>query len=397
MNRVAAYVRLSKEDYNNEISVSIKNQLEIIKQYVKKNNLKLIGEYIDDGYSGTNFDRPAFKKLISDIEKNKIDIVITKDLSRLGRDYIESGYYIEKYFPQKRIRYIAIIDGVDTSKDIANNDIAPFKSLFNDMVSKDTSKKIKSILKAKKEQGLFLGSEAPFGYKKDENNKHKLIIDYNVYKIIKLIYKLALDNKSITEIKEILNKKNTITPSKYKNKKNYYDKWSSSTVRNILTNKVYIGDTVQNKYPKINYKIKKRYLEKPENFIIKENTHEPIIDRKIFNLINNKMFQKRKTHKREKKLFEGKIYCQECKSKMSISYNQKRKKYTIRCNNYIKKRNCSSHYNDYSKVEEKIITFLTNELNIPKKLNIKKNINIEKNLNVLKKRLISLYEKKKKI
>jgi DNA invertase Pin-like site-specific DNA recombinase len=208
--KLGSYLRLSKEDENkpyrreNE-SESITNQRSLIMNYIKDNGFTFVKEYVDDGYSGTTFeDRPAFQEMLNDIEKGKINAVITKDLSRLGRDYIQSGYYLEQYFPSKKVRYISILDNIDTFLDNANNDIAPFKSLFNDMTSKDTSKKIRSILRDKKRQGLFLGSEASYGYMKDPNDKHHLILNPKTAPIVRRIFDMPYLAKVLLILRQFL-------------------------------------------------------------------------------------------------------------------------------------------------------------------------------------------------
>ena len=197
--KVGIYIRLSREDGDKLESESVSNQRDILQRYIKENNHILIDEYIDDGYSGTTFERPSFERMISDIENQKINMVITKDLSRLGRDYIKTGYYIENYFPENKVenyfpenkvRYVAILDGVDTYLDTSNNDVTPFKAIINDMYAKDISKKIKGVLKEKELKGEFLGSYPPFGYKKCKTQKNKLEIDTNVAYIVKEIFEL---------------------------------------------------------------------------------------------------------------------------------------------------------------------------------------------------------------
>ena len=172
--KVGIYIRLSRDDGNIE-SDSIVSQRSLLKQYIKENNYNLIEEYVDDGYSGTNFDRPAFKRMINDLELGKINMIITKDMSRLGRDYIGTGELIEKYFPNNNIRYVAINDGIDTFIDNTNNDIAPFKAIMNDMYAKDISKKVKTSLYSRMKEGLYVSGRCPFGYQKDPTNKNHLI------------------------------------------------------------------------------------------------------------------------------------------------------------------------------------------------------------------------------
>lgn len=189
---IGIYVRLSREDDKLGTSESIENQIKFLNNYTKNRNWTITNTYIDDGYTGTNFNRPGFKKMISDIENGKINTVITKDLSRLGRDYIDTGYYIEKYFPMKRVRYIAVNDGVDTiDEQNSNNEITPFKSVINDMYAKDISKKVKSALRAKAINGEIIKAFAPYGYKKV--GKNKIVVDDNVAGNVKKIYKMYLN------------------------------------------------------------------------------------------------------------------------------------------------------------------------------------------------------------
>ena len=196
--KVGEYVRLSREDETktSNFSESINNQKEYILKYISDNNLNLVNIYIDDGFSGTNFDRPGFKSLMQDIEANKINMVITKDLSRLGRDHIETGNLIEKVFPSHNIRYVAINDNYDSLEEESSaNDIAPFKNVFNDMYAKDISKKVRSALYTKQLNGEFIGTNTPIGYVKDKENKHKLVVDENTSYIIKRIYREFLSGK----------------------------------------------------------------------------------------------------------------------------------------------------------------------------------------------------------
>ena len=272
---VGLYIRLSREDEDKtHESESISNQKSLLLQYTKENNLKVYDMYIDDGYSGTNFNRPNFNRLIKDIELGKINMVITKDMSRLGRDYIGTGNLIEKYFPEHNVRYIAITDNIDTFLDSTNNDIAPFKAIMNDMYAKDISKKIKSSLKAKQKEGKWVGSKTPFGYIKDPNNKNHLIIEEEQAHIVKRIYNMCLDGLSFYKISKELTNEGIKTPAQYyeyKWRSNYnckYGMWHSKTIYDILTNRIYTGDTVQNKRTKVNYKIKKIIKNKPSQYIV---------------------------------------------------------------------------------------------------------------------------------
>ena len=198
--KVAIYIRLSKEDVDRgyDESESIKNQRTLLTQYVENLgwNYKLIDIYIDQGFTGTNFNRPDFQRMTKDIELGKINMVITKDLSRLGRDYIETGEYIEKWFPEKNVRYVSVTDGIDTfANNNGNNDIAPFKSILNDMYSKDLSKKIRTALHTMQKEGKWVGGKTALGYMKDSNNKNKLIICEPEAKIVKIIFDMAISRK----------------------------------------------------------------------------------------------------------------------------------------------------------------------------------------------------------
>ena len=309
--------------------------------------------------------------MIKDIEDKEINMVITKDLSRLGRDYIKTGYYVEEYFPLKKIRYISILDGIDTYQNTSNNDIAPFKALFNDMVSKDTSKKIKSILKNRKEQGLFLGSKAPYGYKKDEENKNKLVINEKESIIVKKIFDMALESKSSLEIANYLNELNIPSPTKAK--------WSASTIYNILNNKEYTGCLVSNVWTTISYKNKTRIKRNKYEWVIVENTHEKIINIDLFNQVKAKRKQKKyKISKREVLLLENLIYCNDCGSKLGLSYLKNRGYYILNCNKYKKNsKSCTSHYIRYKFLEDKVIKMVREKKDIVNYTEISRNITLE--------------------
>lgn len=368
--KVALYIRLSREDEDkNTSSESIKNQISLLSQYAKENNLIVYDTYIDDGYSGTTFDRPAFNRMIKDIEDKKINMVITKDMSRLGRDYIETGNLVEKYFPSNNIRYIAVTDNIDTYLDNANNDIAPFKAIMNDMYAKDISKKIRSSLKAKMKEGKYIGGRAPYGYKKDKNDKNHLVINKEQSIIVKRIFDMALEELTPYNIAEVLTKEKIKSPSEYydfkwqnKNRK-VTNSWNTKTIKDILTNQTYIGNLVQNKRNKVNYKVKKIISNNPKDYIIIKNTHTPIIEEEIFNKVQ-KILPKNtgRPDKKEHHLLDGLLYCKECGSRISITPRRKKdgRCYTI-CNKYrtyIKENVCTVHSNNYDELEEEIISLL---------------------------------------
>ena len=391
-SNVGLYIRLSREDDDKiEMSESITNQKSLLTQYVKENSLRLVDIYIDDGYSGTNFDRPEFKRMIDDILKGKINMVITKDMSRLGRDYIGTGELIEKFFPTHGVRYIAVTDNIDTYLDNSNNDIAPFKAIMNDMYAKDISKKIKSSLRAKQKEGKWVGGRTPFGYKQDPNDKNKLVIFEEQAVVVRRIFDMCLEGLSFYKIALRLTDEKVKTPAEYYSfewKNNYhlnYGLWHAKTIRDILTNRMYIGDLVQNKRNKVNYKVKKIIKNNPENYIVVENTHEPIIEKEIFYEVQKRIpknvgrNEKKRTH-----LLDGLLYCGDCGHRISVTSRRKKDNrcYTI-CNyyrTYMKYHVCTTHSNNYD-VLEKIILNTLKELclNYIDKKNIKeetlKNIN----------------------
>ncbi len=368
---VGLYIRLSREDDDkNEMSESITNQKSLLLQYVKENNLRIYDIYIDDGYSGTNFDRPNFNRLMNDIDLGKVNMVITKDMSRLGRDYIGTGNLIEKYFPEHNVRYIAVTDNIDTFLDSSNNDIAPFKAIMNDMYAKDISKKIKSSLKAKMKEGKWVGGRTPFGYDQDKNNKNRLVVNVEQASVVRRIFDMCLEGLSFFKIAKKLTNEGIKTPAQYYNfewRNNYnlkYGQWHSKTIRDILTNQMYLGDLVQNKRSKVNYKVKKVIKNNSENYIIVENTHEAIIDKEIFYEVQKRIPKnKGRNEKKENHLLDGLLYCGDCGHRISIQSRRKKDNrcYTI-CNYYrtnMKQKLCTTHSNNYDELEKAITNSLT--------------------------------------
>ena len=363
--KVGIYIRLSRDDGNLE-SDSIVSQRSLLNQYVNENNYKIIEEYVDDGFTGTNFDRPAFKKMIKDIELGKINMIITKDMSRLGRDYIGTGELIEKYFPNNNIRYIAINDGIDTFIDNTNNDIAPFKAIMNDMYAKDISKKVKTSLHSRMKEGLYVSGRCPFGYMKDPNNKNHLIINEKQASVVKLIFDLALKGNTYHFIAQELTKRKIKTPASYYNYvwntkciSQEYGVWVDTTIKAILTNRIYVGDAVQGKTKKINYKLKKTVKKNPNDYIIVENTHEAIIDKDTFNYVQTLLPKNvKRPEKKRFYLFDGLLYCGDCKHRITIRYQNKTgRSYTI-CDyyrTYSKYHVCTTHTNNYEVLESIIL------------------------------------------
>ena len=323
--KAGLYVRLSREDEGKDgVSESIKNQQDFLKKYAMENNFEVIKIYADDGYSGTNFDRPAFCEMIDDIECGKINAVLTKDLSRLGRDYIMIGHYIERYFPSKNVRFIAVNDGVDTATTMQGGDMTPFRSVINDMYARDISQKVRTALTTKKKNGAFIGSCAPYGYKKDLLDKNKLVIDEKVAQYVKLIFQMYLSGTSLRGIANTLSEMNIPTPSQYKNltatQKRFHGVWNDAMIRRMLSNPTYIGNMTQNRTKKINYKLDKKVSLPQSEWITVENTHEAIIEKSDFTMVQRQL--KTRSYHTEKRggakhLLTGLIFCGGCKSPMT--------------------------------------------------------------------------------
>ncbi len=372
---VALYMRLSKDDDDKEESESITNQRKILKAFAKENNYKVYDEYIDDGYSGTNFNRPDFKRMIKDINSGKINMVITKNLARLGRDYIETGRYIETFFPEHEVRYIAILDDVDTYLD-KNCDTVAFKNIMNDFYAKETSKNIKKTKNRKKQEGFYYTSYAPFGYKKIDKSG-KLEIDEVAADVVKRIFKEFLGGKGTYQIAVLLNKEEVETPGLYmnmigvvNNQTGTTNTWRHTTIKRILTNPIYIGTVVQNKRKKISYKSKKMVaLPKSQNVITKHH-HPAIIDIETWNMVQAK-FENNEGEKikEEDPLLKPLLYCYHCHNKLQVIKKQDKykDKFTTRryviCGTATRKvsnKTCYKQYINYDKLEEKVLEKISN-------------------------------------
>ena len=360
--KAAAYLRLSKEEYNNEKeSNSIINQRQIIDNYLKEHKeYKLVDYYVDDGYSGTNFDRPEFQRMLEDIKNKKIDVIIIKDLSRLGRNYIETGNFVEVVFPAMGVSVISVDENYEMdSLDYYGSDYVPLKNLFNDMYAKDISKKVRSSLIVKKHNGEFVGKLAPYGYIKDPKDKHKFLIDKNVSHIIKKIFDMILDGKSRKEVADFLNQNDILTPSEYLNINTNKDvtvmkKWNSEMVNSILRNENYTGTLFQGKKRKLNYRVNKKINIDKDNWIVTKNHHEAIISKekfdKVQDILNNYATRTNRTGNFE--ILSGFIRCNDCKDQMILKGGKNKKYYY--CTNYFKKK-CTSHSIEKTKLEEMIL------------------------------------------
>ena len=368
--RVGLYMRLSREDGDKEESSSVTNQREMLKRYVSEQpNFFIVKEYVDDGWTGANFDRPKFKEMIADIEAGIIDTVITKDLSRLGRERLGVGHYTEIYFPEHNVRYIALLDNIDTYFDAGMNDMAPFKGVINDMYVRDISKKIRSSLIERKKAGNFLGVTAPYGYEKDSNNKFHLVINEKEAEIVKRVFRLYLEGNGLTRIAQILTKDGIPVPGESRDigktrRTALYSSWKQTTIRRILDNRVYLGELVQFKRRKINYKSKRRITVPEEERYICKGTHEAIIDEESFNAVQN-ILKKNKSFKGTKHdyLFKGLLFCSECGARLNVTYSNYALKrygeyrYTTICYSYSRLYSdiCTRHSNSIPELEEVLI------------------------------------------
>ena len=357
-NIAVMYLRLSKEDGEKVESNSISNQREIINSYVKRNQITMVKEYVDDGYSGANFDRPNFKEMISDAYDKKFDTIIVKDLSRFGRDYIEAGKYIQRIFPENGIRFISVNDNYD-SKSADMNDthlILPIKNFINDSYCRDISNKVKSSQKIKREKGDYISAFAPYGYKKSEENKNKLVIDEQAAPNIKNIFDMKLLGYSSKAIADELNRLGVLTPRKYKESQGFKcngfqnikgGNWSAKAVNRIIENEVYIGNTLQGKSITLNYKNKKQIGKDKEEWIRVEDTHESIVSNEIF-AIANTMLKRDLNNSRGKDkidIFTGMLFCKECGSSLirrTVKYKGREDVFYI-CSKYNKEKSCSRH------------------------------------------------------
>ena len=417
------YGRLSLEDKDKKNfsieSNSIASQRTYIIQFCEDKNINRIHDgYFDDGITGLTFERENFQKMIRDIQMGLIDCVIIKDLSRLGRDHSETGYYIEKFFPEHSVRLISINDNWDSKYDSV--DLILWKLAYNDVYCADISRKVKTILNSKKREGKWVGSFAPYGYLKHPDNKHQLIVDPETGPIVKEIFELAYSGIGTCGIAKILTEKGYQTPGERcgrhpKSTLSTFEKsghiWTTGHVRRILSHEVYVGDTAQCKIKKVSYKSNKLVRNKKEDWIIVKNTHEPLVYREMFKEIQNKLEKTSKKYTRlpgEGCLLSKLLICKDCGHRISVSWksskNHDRGKSGV-CNYYKKysKYNvCTPHYIDYDELEEQVLDYVKNILNkrmeffdTPKL--IKENYkNIDKNLKDCQTRLFRLEKDKEK-
>lgn len=362
----AIYLRLSKEDGDissgeKKESNSIANQRKLIEDYLSKHpEITLIQEFCDDGYTGANFDRPDFQRMMDQVRKGKINCVIVKDLSRFGRDYIDSGKYIEKIFPSLGIRFIAINDNYDSaqSQQAGNEIILPFKNLINDSYSRDISIKIRSNLDTKRRNGEFVGTHVVYGYRRSDEDKNKLVIDQRVAPIVQSIFSMKMDGFSPAQIADKLNKDGVPSPYEYKRlsgtkfhtgfKKQVQTEWSPVAVYRILKNEMYTGTLVQGKTSTPNHKIKNRTKKDEADWMRTENAHDAIISPALFDRVQKIMLDDTRSPSGDDAvhLFSGKVFCADCQSTMTRKRTKSAGKEYVYfvCNaNKVDRKVCDSH------------------------------------------------------
>lgn len=372
--QAALYMRLSKEDQVGGESGSISTQRRILHAYAKENDFLVYREYVDDGCSGTNFERTGFQRMLADIALKKVNVVIVKDLSRFGRDYIGAGEYLEKIFPLQAVRVIAINDGFDSFKKSAYQMLA-IKNVFNEMYARDISEKITTSLQAKMQAGAYIGNFAPYGYQKDCQNKNKLIINEETAPIVKQIFHWARQGVNPKKIADLLNEKQILAPLDYRNlhlaKGKITDKmelrgWSATTIGKLLKNPVYLGHLAQGKTKKVSFKLKQLTSVDCSAWIVVKNTHEAIIGEEDFMLIKQ-IRRNRTCHKQGNfsNIFSGIAVCSDCGRKMSaVGSRKKNSPINLACGGYKAGgvKICSNHFIEYRALYDTVVQSLSKEL-----------------------------------
>ena len=361
--RAAIYCRLSKDDDQQGESASIANQRDMLESYCEKQGWEVVAVYQDDGYTGLNMERPDLKRMLKAIERRQVNLVITKDLSRLGRNYLQTGHLIEDFFPRNGVRYIAMNDGIDTLRE--NNDIAPFKNILNEMYSKDISKKVHSSYLLKAQKGQFTGCVAPFGYRKDPEDKNHLLIDPETAHIVRLIFGYALEGHGPNYIRRRLEERKLPCPTWWnrergiRNVRTRWEQqdpengkyiWDFSVIKDLLMNPVYTGAIASQK-TEYRFKIGTIGSKRPEDWIVVEGTHEPLVDKRDFAIVQRKLkSRQRPGASGEPSLFAGLLKCGECGKSLTVRYtNAKHPQRIYSCKTYnaFGKHHCSQHRIEY--------------------------------------------------
>lgn len=377
LDRITAlYERLSRDDELQGESNSISNQKNFLEEYARKNGYTNIKHYTDDGYTGRNFKRPGFQQMLSDIENNKIGAVIVKDMSRLGRNYLQVGFYTDMVFPKRNVRFIAINNNVDTeSENPSQNDFAPFLNIMNEWYSKDTSNKIKSIFSSRMQEGKRCSGSIPYGYYRKSEDKQTLYVDPISSKIVVRIFEMTANGVNTYEIADTLTKEKVLTPSAYameyhpeqvhRRVPTGYCKWTPSAVQMILNRQEYLGHTILRKTIGTNFKLNKRRKTTKDEQYFFPNTHEPIISQELWDKAQkNRRFLSRKNDSakmQEKAIFSGLLYCLDCSKRLTYKYQPNKSTSTLGylCIDYDGKRGkCTSHYINNNDLKAIVLEYL---------------------------------------
>lgn len=370
----ACYCRLSRDDEQDGMSVSIETQKKVLEDYCRSNNYSVFDFYCDDGFTGTNFDRPNFKRMMSDVKDGIINMVVVKDLSRLGRNYIETGRLIEETFPESGVRFIAIGDDVDTNRENLDLDLMlPMKNIFNQYYPADCSRKTRQAFKTKAMRGEFIGSFAPYGYRKSAADKHILEIDeVAAPTVVEIFEMVAYKGYGYNKIARVLSQRKILTPTAYQAKvngrsyaKDPYD-WNLTTVRKILENHGYLGHTVNGRKKKLSFKSKRTIYVPQEKWIVVENTHEPLIPQQLWDDAHKRLNSRKRTSKiGSVNIFAGLLKCDRCGYALTIANAKDHKNYFC-CNTYKRKGKdaCSIHYIRYDALYDLVLTDIKTKLKV---------------------------------
>lgn len=376
---VAAYARLSHEDGDKEESNSIGSQREMIREFIRNRpDMVITREYVDDGFSGVNFERPGFKQMMEDLQAKRVDCIVCKDLSRFARNYIDSGRYLEKVFPTMGVRFIAINDNYDSCGERSQSDslIIPFKNLINDAYCKDISMKIRSQLDIKRKMGDFIGAFCTYGYMKSPDNKNRLVVDAEAAKVVELIFRLRLQGMSNTGIGDKLNGMGILSPMAYKVSKgmdyrsgfrtNERVLWSAETVRRVLSNPVYVGTLIQHKRGTPNYKVKREIQYEESDWIVIPRNHQPIIEQTDFDTVQSLLGRDVRVAPKQESvyLFSGFVYCGDCGHAMvrkTVSRGGKKYQYLV-CSTNKAGHGCTSHCFSEKKLDKIVFTLVRDHI-----------------------------------
>lgn len=377
-NPCALYLRLSKEDETGMESTSIETQRKILREYAEKNGFFIYDEYVDDGYTGTDFNRPAFQRMLRDVENGRIQIVITKDLSRLGRNSGRINVLMDEYFPEHQVRYISVSEGIDTAeRTAANSIVAPVQNLVNELYAGDISRKIQAAFDIKRKEGAYISAFAPYGYRKDPKNKNHLLVDEASGTVVKRMFAMAKEGYNPSQIADRFNGEGILTPSQYRYHTNPQlatehfrgaTEWKSTNINKMLRNEIYLGHTLQGKTCKPSFKSKYCYAKPREEWVVVRNTHEPLVNEETWNIVRKRM--QSHTQKREKgfvNLFSGLAKCADCGKNMSTAGTRKKgSAANLSCGGYKLggRKYCTNHTIDYDVLYQAVLTALREQMHL---------------------------------